>query len=118
MTRSAMISLLLVVMLSGGLGESKQAAVHYSHSKSDAWQLVGDQRKEDRVMGEFKLVVDRFEGSWAVVEYDGETFDIPRSLLPVEAKEGDTLTLTLQVNPADTAERKKRIENLIDELFF
>ncbi len=30
------------------------------------------------------LVIDRFEGDMAVIEYNGKTFDLPRSLLPEE----------------------------------
>jgi hypothetical protein len=137
LTKRAMVCLLLVIILSSSLGVATQASgkadfpidmteetlqpvfsvVRYSHPTSEALQSARDQRKEDQTMGEFKLVIDRFEGSWAVVEYDGETFDMPRSLLPAAAKEGDTLTLTLRVDPSDTAERKKKIENLIDDLF-
>lgn len=78
---------------------------------------VGDQGKEGHTMGEFKLVIDRFEGAWAVVEYDGETFDMPRNLLPVTAKEGDTLTISLRIDPTETDERRKKIESLMDDLF-
>ncbi|MGI6083091.1 MAG: DUF3006 domain-containing protein [Limnochordia bacterium] len=77
----------------------------------------GDDRKGDRTMIHHRLIIDRFEGSWAVVEYNGETFDIPRSLLPPEAKEGGTLTVTFRVDHSETAERKKRVEKLMDDLF-
>lgn len=40
------------------------------------------------------LIIDRFEGDFAVVEYkEGRTFNLPRSLLPPGAKEGDVLQL-------------------------
>ncbi|MBM7867868.1 DUF3006 family protein [Heliobacterium gestii] len=38
------------------------------------------------------MIIDRFEGEFAVVEVDGKkTIDIPKKNLPVEAKEGDVL---------------------------
>ena len=76
-----------------------------------------DNRKSDYTMIHHKLIIDRFEGSWAVVEYNGEIFDIPRSLLPPEAKAGDTLTVSFRMDHEDTAERRKRIEKLMDDLF-
>ena len=63
------------------------------------------------------LVIDRFEGDMAVIEYNGKTFDLPRSLLPREAEEGDVLKLSITVDKEETAKRKKKIENLVDELF-
>ena len=35
--------------------------------------------------------IDRFEGNYAVLEYDGECFDFLREKLPPDAKEGDSL---------------------------
>lgn len=67
-----------------------------------------------------KGVIDRYEGDYAVVEFDGETEDILKSELPEEAKTGDTLIFedgTVRVDTADTAKRKKEIEDLMDELF-
>jgi len=63
------------------------------------------------------LVIDRFEGEMAVIEYNGRTFNLPRSLLPAEAKEGDVLRVSITVDKEQTAERKKKIECLMDELF-
>ena len=64
------------------------------------------------------LIIDRFEGDFAVVEYkEGRTFNLPRSLLPTGAKEGDVLQLTLTIDDESTASRKRRIETLMEELF-
>lgn len=60
-----------------------------------------------------RVVIDRFEGEFAVVELDEGSFaDMPRSLLP-NAKEGDTVTI--EVHHDD--ERRQRIKSLADELF-
>jgi len=64
------------------------------------------------------LIIDRFEGSFAVVEYkEGHTFNLPRSLLPPGSKEGNVLTLTITIDDESTASRKRRIEALMEELF-
>ena len=128
-------SLLVILALLSGLVTTTQAFAElelpgdapqewcYGVSSMTPWgheqlgKIAQDRGKEDPTMDQFKLIIDRFEGSWAVVEYEGETFDIPRGLLPASAKEGDTLVLTLQVDPADTAARRRRIEDLMDDLF-
>ena len=38
-----------------------------------------------------KGIIDRFEGNIAVVEFDGEMKDIPKSKIPKEANVGDVL---------------------------
>lgn len=63
------------------------------------------------------LIVDRFEGEWAVLEFEGKCFNFPRKLLPKEAREGDVLTVALNVSPEETEQRKKRIRELETRLF-
>lgn len=63
------------------------------------------------------LIIDRFEGEMAVIEYDRGTFDIPRNLLPAEAKEGDVLELSISIDKKATEERKKKIGELLSEVF-
>ena len=61
------------------------------------------------------LVIDRFEGDFAVVETDKGMLNIPRSELPPSAKEGDTLRFV--IDAGETAARKRRIEGIMDSLF-
>jgi len=64
-----------------------------------------------------KLIIDRFEGNWAVLELpDGTTFNFPRSLLPSEAKEGDVLKFDVSVDREETEKRRKQARKLLDEL--
>jgi hypothetical protein len=52
---------------------------------------VGESQRPPRG-AERRLVIDRFEGDLAVAEVEaGATFDLPRWLLPVGAREGDHL---------------------------
>lgn len=63
------------------------------------------------------LIIDCFEGNWAVIEYERETFNIPRSLLPRSAKEGDVIRISISVDDKATSGRRNRVEKLMDELF-
>ena len=60
---------------------------------------------------------DRFEGDLAVIEFEGKTFTLPRALLPKEAKEGDVLKMTIKVDHAATADRRRKVRSLEDRLF-
>ena len=62
------------------------------------------------------LIIDRFEGDYAVVELPDRTFvNIPKKALPEEAKEGDIITIT--VNKSETERRKDNIRKLADDLW-
>ena len=41
-----------------------------------------------------KGIIDRFEGDLVVVEIDGETKDFPKSIFPIEAKQGDVVLIS------------------------
>ncbi len=63
-----------------------------------------------------KLVIDRFEGEWCVCEYEaGKTLDIPCDLLPKDAKEGDTLCIS--IDRTETKTQKEYAEQLRKRLF-
>ena len=61
------------------------------------------------------LIIDRFEGDFAVVETENGFINIPRKDIPDGACEGDVLILGIDKNDAD--ERKKRINGMMDSLF-
>ena len=62
-------------------------------------------------------IIDRFEGDLAVVEYEGKTYSLPRELLPKESKEGDVLRVSVEIDHAATADRRRRIAEKEDRLF-
>lgn len=64
-----------------------------------------------------KMIIDRFEGPVAVLEYQGKTYDLPREVLPSSAKEGDVITLEAKLDEEATAQRQEKISKLMDELF-
>ena len=73
-----------------------------------------------------KGVIDHFEGEWAVVELTDETEprNVPRTLLPRRAKEGDHLQLEIEdgtviqakVDSDATQAAKKRIQDKLEQL--
>lgn len=62
-----------------------------------------------------KVIIDRFEGEYAVVELEsGEFADMPKMLVPSLAEEGDVLEITIDEN--ETARRKNRISEMMKDM--
>ncbi|MDW7675751.1 MAG: DUF3006 domain-containing protein [Bacillota bacterium] len=63
-----------------------------------------------------KVILDRFEGNFAVVEIAaGKTLNMPIELIPHGAKERDTIEIT--INKTDTKKRREKINKLMSELW-
>ncbi len=63
------------------------------------------------------LIIDRFEGKWAVLEWNGEIFRLPRVFVPCCAKAGDVLSVELKVEKEATEARIDHIQKLEERLF-
>ena len=62
-----------------------------------------------------KVIIDRFEEDYAVIEISAGNFvNIPRVLIP-EAKEGDVIKI--EIDKEATDKRKEEIKKLMDNLF-
>ena len=61
------------------------------------------------------LIIDRFEGRFAVLDTGEGMINILRAEIPKGAREGDVLKLTIDTD--NTAARKKRIDSMMNELF-
>lgn len=62
-----------------------------------------------------RVIVDRFEGDFAVVEKEeGVFYNMPKALL-VDAKEGDVIHII--VNHEETENLKNEVDDLINDLF-
>ena len=62
-----------------------------------------------------KVIIDRFEGEYAIVEIEiGNFVNIPKILLP-NAKEGDVVKIEIDKN--ETELQRKKIENLMERVF-
>ena len=63
-----------------------------------------------------KFIIDRFEGDFAVLETaDLSTVNIPRNVLPIEAAEGDIVSIIIE--KGETQERAKQMEAKMQDLF-
>ena len=63
-----------------------------------------------------KLIIDRFEGDFAVVELpNGQMIDFPIVLLPDNAKEGSILNIT--VDEDATNEKLQKVTERMNKLF-
>jgi len=61
-----------------------------------------------------QVIIDRFEGDFAVVELPNkEMIDVPIVLFP-DAKQGDVIDIIINYNETD--KRKKRINELFNKL--
>lgn len=63
------------------------------------------------------VIIDRFEENWAVLDYQGCVFQVPRQMVPGEAGEGDVLQLCITLDKEATARRAERVKKLADEVF-
>jgi hypothetical protein len=65
----------------------------------------------------FSLSMDRIEENWAVlVTHDGQTFDVPRSLLPADAVEGSRLECSMTLQTDETSSMTETIRAQIKHL--
>lgn len=68
-----------------------------------------------------KIVIDRFEGNFAVCEKDDRTMiNIEKNKIPSDAAEGDVLNIegdTITVDVEETKRRKKEIEEMTRDLW-
>ena len=56
-----------------------------------------------------KVIIDRFEGDYAIVELDeGKILELPKELIP-EAEEGDVINI--EILKEETNKRKEQIKN-------
>lgn len=63
-----------------------------------------------------RLVIDRIEEEIAVVEKDDGSFvNMPKNLIPPEAKEGDVLLITVDME--NTVDREQEIRSLLEEVW-
>ena len=62
-----------------------------------------------------KLIIDRFEGEFAVCEIEPQKFvNIPKCIIP-NAKENDVINIEIDID--ETKKRKEKINKLINKVF-
>jgi hypothetical protein len=65
------------------------------------------------------LVIDRFEGKYAILESQDKNpliFDFPRHLLAEGVKEGTVIKLNIGIDDKETERRRKKIKERLDNL--
>ncbi|TCT11628.1 DUF3006 family protein [Natranaerovirga pectinivora] len=63
-----------------------------------------------------KVIIDRFEGRFAVVELENkEKVNMPVELIPSEAKEGDIIHI--YIDKKETEKRRLEMSSLMDKLW-
>lgn len=63
-----------------------------------------------------KMIIDRFEGEYAVVELDNKKFvNIPKEALPPDVKDGDVIEIIIRLD--ESRRRKERISGLVGDLW-
>lgn len=64
-------------------------------------------------------LIDRFEGDFAVIlagPEQEERFDLPKSLLPEDAAEGDIVSFSIITKRNKTARAKQEVAGMIEKL--
>ena len=62
-----------------------------------------------------EVIIDRFEGNYAVVEIEkGKLVNMPKVLVP-DAKEGDVIKII--VDKEATKKRQEHVKDLVNDLF-
>lgn len=63
-----------------------------------------------------RVIIDRFESAFAIVELEDKSLvNMPIKLIPEGAREGSVLTI--EINYTESEERKNRINNLMDDIW-
>lgn len=63
-----------------------------------------------------KVVIDRFEGDFAVVVKNGDTFDVHKKLFPENVKEGDTVYITVSSESEEGQSQGEIARALLNEV--
>lgn len=62
-----------------------------------------------------KYIIDRFEGDYAVCEYEGQMVDIPKKSIPNQAREGSVLVKLGDVFVLDKETEKALRDRIIEK---
>ncbi|MDF9409728.1 MAG: hypothetical protein A4E52_01115 [Pelotomaculum sp. PtaB.Bin013] len=63
-------------------------------------------------------IIDRFEGDWAVVEYNKRmTFNLPRKLIPAGTREGDIIIISINVDTSITNKLRTKVNKMTSDIF-
>jgi hypothetical protein len=66
----------------------------------------------------FTGIIDRIEGKMAIMLVGEDALEMAKELLPAGAKEGDVISVKLELKDRKTKEEKEKMEKLIKKLSF
>jgi len=61
-------------------------------------------------------VIDRFEGDFAVISINSKYVDIPKELIPEDAKEGDVIFIAVLKNEEEKKNQEELAKSLLNEV--
>ena len=64
----------------------------------------------------FEFIVDRFEGTDAVLVGEHNEIVVPKKMIPKNIEEGGVIHLTLSSDEAETSRRDKSAKKLLNEI--
>lgn len=64
----------------------------------------------------YMLIIDRFEGEYALIEFKRKIFHIPKVLVPKSARAGDVINIQIIVDQESTRQRKQFIEQFAEQI--
>ncbi len=67
-------------------------------------------------MKKTKGTIDRFEGDFAVILLDSAAVNIPRSILPEDAKEGEIIYISITDNQEEAENQQALARNILNEV--
>lgn len=67
-------------------------------------------------MKKTKATIDRFEGDFAVVLVESESFDIPKKMISEDAREGDIVYITITNSIEETENQEDLARNILNEV--
>lgn len=83
-----------------------------------AYKYLFSKKKEINIML-IQLIIDRFEGKYAILESQNKNsliFNFPRSLLPKDVKEGTVIRFNIDIDEKETETRRINIKEQLDNL--
>lgn len=74
-------------------------------------------KKADKDENISQVELDRFEEDKAVLFAEsGEEIIMPKKILPTDAREGDSLNITISTDSAETDRREKKAREILNEI--
>jgi hypothetical protein len=64
-----------------------------------------------------QCIIDRFEGDYAIIEYNDQVLKLPKVFLPLEVLEGDVLDVLVMLDENETIRLNEEIIKLVEVLW-